>query len=590
VLAARGPSPRVHPAHHALAAASRDRGALVVDAFLLGLVVAVFGGLIAFGRRWSAPLERAPDIHLSLLVLPKYAFFSMSRGFVAYAFSLVFTLAYGTIAARSRRAERVLIPLLDILQSVPVLSFLPGLVIGLVGLFPGSNVGLELACVLAIFTGQVWNMTFAYFASLRAIPAELDEVARLHRFSKWKRFTGLELPSGMIGLVWNSMMSMAGGWFFLTVIESFSLRGEAYRLPGIGSYMNAAIVAHDGVAMGGACVAMVLVIVLVDQILWRPIIAWSQRFKIEEVGTANPPTSFVYNLIRRSRAAEWLRQRLASRSAARRARRPAARVEDGPPAGRGLVVRWAVRGGVAASIAAAVALIGWAAIALVRLLAGLAIGDWLTIVGDLGVTAGRVAGAILLGALWTVPVGLMIGLSPRLSRVCQPVIQVVASFPAPMLYPLLAPALVDFGMPFGVVSLLLMLFGTQWYILFNVVAGASAVPQDLREVAEVNRLRPLDRFRRLYLPGIFPFLLTGMVTAAGGAWNASIVAEWVPVGDQQTLSARGVGATIARAFGANDDARLAGGVLVLCAALLLLHRFVWKPLYRLSSDRYSLNR
>jgi NitT/TauT family transport system permease protein len=579
--------------HRESATPRRPEGqALWVDGLVLAMVVAVFGGLIALGRRWSAPLERAPEIDLSLLALPRYAFFSLSRGFVAYGLSLAFTLVYGTIAANSRRAERVMIPLLDVLQSVPVLSFLPGLVIALVTLFPRSNTGLELACVLAIFTGQVWNMTFSYFASLRAIPKELIEVSRVCRIGRWRRFTMLELPSAMIGLVWNSMMSMAGGWFFITVIESFKLRNEAFRLPGIGSYMNAAIEGHDVGAMVGACAAMVLVIVLVDQLLWRPVIAWSQRFKMEETEAAELPTSFVYDILRRSRLPAWLARCTQGIRWPGRRRAPDVQAGGGTIGvleqrpGRAIALRLA--GGASAILFAGLLLLGgWH---LLLLLAEVPAGEWLGIGSALGLTALRVSGVLFLGGLWTVPVGIAIGSSPRLSRVLQPVIQVIASFPVPMLYPLIAPALVGLGLPFGVVSIALMLFGTQWYVLFNVVAGAIAVPHDLREVAAVCRLPSIRRVGRLYLPGIFPYLLTGLITAAGGAWNASIVAEWVPVGEGQVLTARGIGASISRAFDTSDDGHLAASVLVLCVALVLLNRFVWKPLYRLADERFALNR
>lgn len=566
--------------------------ALWVDGLVLGMIIAIFGGLIALGRHWSAPLERAPDMDLSLLALPRYALFSLSRGFVAYGLSLAFTLVYGTVAANSRRAERVMIPLLDVLQSIPVLSFLPGLVIALVHLFPGSNTGLELACVLAIFTGQVWNMTFSYFASLRAIPKELIEVSRVCRLGRLRRFSMLELPSAMIGLVWNSMMSMAGGWFFLTVIESFKLRNEAFRLPGIGSYMNAAIEAGKVGAMVAACASMVLVIVLVDQLLWRPVIAWSQRFKLEEIEASEQPTSFVYDLLRRSRLAAWLGGSI--RVMGRRWRRRATPVHvgaatigvrDESPSGATLL---RLAGGAAAiGFAGLMLLGGWH---LLLILSAVSAHQWLAIVGALCLTALRVSGVLCLGALWTIPAGIAIGSSPRFSRLLQPLIQVIASFPAPMLYPLLAPALVALGLPFGVVSIALMLFGTQWYVLFNVVAGATAVPQDLREVAAVCRLPLFRRLWRLYLPAIFPYLLTGLITAAGGAWNASIVAEWVSVGKDQVLIAPGIGASISRAFDTSDDALLAASVLVLCVALVLLNRFIWKPLYRLADERFALNR
>jgi NitT/TauT family transport system permease protein len=561
-----------------------------IDAAILAFILGVFAGLIALGRQWWSPFRPEVEIDLSLASLPYYAFLSLSRGIAAYLLSLAFTLAYGSVAGHSRRAERVMIPLLDILQGVPVLSFLPGLVIGLVGLFPGSNLGLELACVLAIFTGQVWNMTFSYYGSIRAIPAELREVARLHRFGWWKRFTALEAPAAAIGLVWNSMMSMAGGWFFLTVVESFTLEGHSYRLPGIGSYMRVAVEERDVRAMLGACGAMVVVIVLVDQLLWRPLIVWAQRFKVEETASAEKPTSWVYDLVLRSRmvrrVSAGLRERLRSDGA------PPAAAASGETVGLREPTERAARLAAAAGWVVALGLGGLALLGawhLVTLLSVLRWRDWLGLLEALGFTTLRVLAVMAISALWTVPAGVAIGRSPRASRIAQPLIQLVASFPAPMVYPLLAPLVAAVG-GFGIGCTLLMVLGSQWYVLFNVVAGAMAVPSDLREVASVYGLRGFARFRILYLAGIFPYLITGLITAAGGAWNASIIAEWVPLGHGRVLVAHGIGSLISQAFDRSDDALLAAGVLVLSTALVAANRLVWKPLSRLADTRYALNR
>jgi NitT/TauT family transport system permease protein len=568
------------------------RGSLWADAALLLAVATLFAGLVSLGREWASPIQTATEIDLSLTALPAYALLSLSRGCAAYLLSLLFTIVYGGAAARSRRAERVLIPLLDVLQGIPVLSFLPGLVLGLVGLFPRSNIGLELVCIIAIFTGQVWNMTFSFYASVRAIPTELSEAARLFRLGPWMRLTRLELPCAMTGLLWNSMMSMAGGWFFLTVVEAFTLRGKSYRLPGIGSYMSAAVEAGDARAMAAACAAMVIVIVAVDVVVWKPLIAWGDRFKLGDAAHAEAPRSFVYDLVRRSRLAAWIRSRAdrARRGSGRRPPRPSPRrnppSRDRPPGAKTPLSRAA---GIVA-LAAAMALAGWGAHRLATLLAKLGPESWIEILASIGWTGLRVLAVLALGAAWAAPIGILIGRSAALSRALEPLVQLLASFPMPMLFPIIAPRLVAAGWSFGIVAAILMMAGTHWYILFNVLGGAAAVPEDLREVARVFRIGELDRFRLVDLPGTFPFLLTGLITAAGGAWNASIVSEWVPYGAGKILVAPGIGSLISRAFNEGDDALLAGGVLLLSLCLVSLNRFLWKPLYAFADRRFALNR
>lgn len=560
-----------------------------IEAFVVLVVAAALGGLITVGRDWASPLVEVTPVDLSLAALPKYTLFSLSRGVLAYLFSLVFTIVYGTIAARSHRAERVMIPVLDVLQSIPVLSFMPGLVVALVSVFPRWNVGLELACVLAIFTGQVWNMTFSYHASLRAIPSEQREVARLFRFRRWKLITGLELPSAMIGLVWNSMMSMAGGWFFLTIVESFSIGTKSYRLPGLGSYMASAVTAGDGRAMAGAIVAMVLMIVTLDQVVWRPIVAWAERFKNEETAAAEKPTSWAYDLLRRSWLVDWLQRR---RHAARSRVPATANADAALPVGvtePAAEARSPTRIGFAIVVAAFASLALWGGWKLVLLLAPVPPGDWLHIARCLGLTGLRVVAALAIGLVWTVPVGIAIGRSPKLSHALQPVIQVAASFPAPMLFPLIAPALLGLGAGGDAVAVVLMLLGTQWYILFNVAAGATSVPQDLREAAAAFRVVGMKRFVVLYLAAVFPSLVTGVVTAAGGAWNASIVAEAVDYG-RGRVAVDGIGSLIAEAFVSGNSSRLAAATVSLSVTLVLVNRFVWKRLYRIADGRFAMNR
>ena len=552
-----------------------------IDLLILAALAAFFAATIGLARRWEAPYRAATAIDLSPWALPRYTLLSLGRGLVAYALSLVFTLAYGSTAAYYRRAERIMIPLLDILQGIPVLGFLPGLVLGMVALFPRSNLGLELACVLMIFTGQVWNMTFSFYGSLRAIPEELREVARLYRFGWWKRFRSVEVPSAMIGLVWNSMMSMAGGWFFLTVTEAFTLGDRDFRLPGIGSYMSVAIDRGDVRAMACAIVAMVVMIVTVDQLLWRPLLAWAQKFKVEETSAGAEPQSWLLDVLRGSRLVPWLERRVGRLLAAVGPRR-----DDGGGGPRRVLASWALGVGAAAAFTGIVI---WGGMHLVDLLAAVTWREWGTLARALGLTFLRTVTAVMLGALWAVPVGIWVGLSPARTRVVQPLVQVAAAFPAPMIFPLVTLAVLAAGVPFSWGCVLLMLLGSQWYVLFNVLAGATATPQDLREAAEVYGLERTARWRTLYLPAVFPQLVTGLVTAAGGAWNASIVAEYVRYRGQ-TLVAPGLGALITQASESANFPLLAAGVLTMALALVALNRTLWRRLYHLADERYSLNR
>ncbi|MBK9064512.1 MAG: ABC transporter permease subunit [Acidobacteria bacterium] len=557
-----------------------------VDVLIFIAIGAAVAGVVALAQRWEAPIRPTVEIDLSPSALPGYTLLSLSRGFAAYLLSLVFTLVYGTIAAHGKRAEKILIPLLDIGQGIPVLGFLPGLVLGMVALFPRTNVGLELACIVMIFTGQVWNMTFSYIASLRSIPNELNEVARIHRFSFWKRFRTVEVSSSVIGLVWNSMMSMAGGWFFLTVNEAFTLGDRDFRLPGVGSYMAVAIEKGDKAAMAWAVLAMTVMIVAVDQLLWRPLVAWSQRFRTAEVSGEPEAHSWVLDLLRRS--AVLRRMRLKRR---RRPKAPAAPLPPPPEnapgsADAGARVRAALLFVLGFGAFAAALLGAWK---LVRLLSAVTPHDWLLLAAALGATFLRTLGALALAVAWTLPVGILVGRSPTWSRRLQPIVQIVASFPAPMLFPLVTGALLAFHVPFSVIAAVLMLLGAQWYVLFNVLAGASAVPPDLIEAADVYGVAGSARWRKLFLPAVFPYLVTGLVTAAGGAWNASIVAETLVSGGR-TLETFGLGSLITKATREANFPLLAAGVLTMSFALVLINRTVWRRLSRLAETKYALNR
>lgn len=556
-----------------------------IDLAVLILVAGVFAAFLQVGREWRAPSTQAVAIDLSLRSLPLYTVYSLSRGLAAYLVSLLFTLIYGYWAAHDPFARRILLPLLDVLQSVPVLGFMPGVVLACVALFPDTRTGLEIAAVLMIFTAQVWNMTFCYFHSLLAVPTEHRELASIYRFGRWRTLCSIELPGAVVGLVWNSMMSMAGGWFFLMINESFRLGDRDFRLPGIGAYMSVASERGDRRAMVAGVAAMVVMIVAVDQLLWRPVVVWAQRFRHDDTARGDLPGSWFLSLLRRSRLV---------RSGAFVLRRGGAKLASrgrGPVVGRAryripqaalrllsriFVAGWVVLGCVAAGI-------------FLRHAMTVPPSEWLTLFTLGGLTLFRVLAAVAIGSLWTVPAGIAIGLSPSLSRLAQPVVQVIASFPAPMLFPAVLGLLSVTGIPLSVGSVALLLLGTQWYILFNVIAGASAIPSDLREMGESFGLSRWQCLTRIYLPSVFPSLLTGWITASGGAWNASIVAEFVEYRGK-TLETAGLGQWISRAAFSAQYSQLVAGVTVMALIVTVFHRFVWQPCSRFAEQRCTLNR
>lgn len=558
----------------------------VMDLVVLAALGALVYGLVAAGREpagWAGPV--AP-VDLSPWALPGHALRSLLRAFAACGLSLAFTLVFGWMAASNRRAEKVMLPLLDILQSIPALAFLPPLLLAMTHSFPHNRFGLEVACVVVVFAGQVWNMTFSFYQSLRAIPQELRDAARVCRLTWWQRFAQLELPAAAPGLVWNAMMSMAGGWLFLTVAEAFVLVNRDFRLPGIGGYMSAAIHKGDAPAMCCGVAVMVVMIVAVDQLLWRPLVAWSQKFRLEDIEAGQRPSSAVLACLQRSRALAWLHARVWMPLVALGEPRSAAGATE-ISRGKFTATLWKAVGWALMLVLAAAVV--WGLARLAGLLAALSAADWLRVGGWTGLTFARVFAAVVIGTLWAVPVGVAIGFSPRLARAAQPVIQTLAAFPAPMVYPLVLVALGWAGVGIHTGSIVLILLGTQWYILLNVVGGAAVIPQELREAAAVYRMGRAERWRRLILPGIFPALVTGAVAAAGGAWNASLVAEVVHLGDK-VLTADGLGATICLAASRGEFALLAAVVLATCVVAAGFNRMVCHRLHRVAEERFSLGK
>ena len=556
-----------------------------IDLLVFGLLILLLYGLYNVETQWRAPVNTSFEIDLSIGALPRYTFFSLCRGLAAFGLSFFFTLVYGYVAARVRGADRVMLPLLDILQSIPVLGFMPGVVLALAALFPNTNVGLELAAVLMIFTGQVWNMTFSFYHSLRAIPSDLMEASAIYRFGWWRRFKRVELPFSTVGLVWNGMMSMAGGWFFLTINEAFRLGDKDFRLPGVGAYMSVAIDRDDYGAMVAAVIAMVVMIVIVDQLFWRPLVAWSNKFKFEDTAASTVTKSWMLELLRRTRFYAWLRERGERIQQTSREAPPATLVareprSKGPGLGKAIS---------SVSLITFIALCAWGGWKLAHLLAVLDTDDWSSIGIASMYTLGRTTLAVALGSIWAIPAGIYIGTHPRASRLLQPVVQIAASFPAPMLFPIVLLVLARFDISLSWGSIVLMMLGTQWYILFNVIAGAMSIPNELHEVATVYRFTRVQRWKRVLLPGVFPHLVTGWVTAAGGAWNASIVSEYIHAGGKLQIT-KGLGALISTAAESGRFALLAAGVLAMAIVVVLINRTFWKRLYDLAERKYALGR
>jgi NitT/TauT family transport system permease protein len=553
------------------------------DLLMFGAGIALFYGVLVIGKTWLGPFTPEVEISRNPLALVAYAGYSLLRITIAYVLSLTFTLVYGYIAAYNPRAERFMIPLLDVLQSIPVLSFLPGVMLAMVALFPGRQLGVEAGAILLIFTGQVWNMAFSFYASLKSIPKEMREAAKVYQFSWWQRFIEMELPFAAIGLVWNSMMSVAGGWFFLMACEMFVLGARDFRLPGLGSYLQTAASAGDTRSILWGVATMIAVIVLLDQFIWRPVIAWAEKFKVEQVESSDTPRSWVLDLIRRSRSLAQIRKKTV-RPLSERLMQYFSRVRStDEPEPASAWKTWSMR------LLAVVLLAGmsYGVVRVVMILTGLQKAEVQEAAIGLVATFVRVNLTLLLGALWTIPAGVAIGFNPRLARIAQPLAQIAASVPATALFPVVLLLLIRVGGGLGIGSIILLLLGTQWYILFNVIAGAIAIPTDLKECCSVFRMKGIERWKKLILPGIFPYLVTGMVTASGGAWNASIVAEYFHF-KGHIYTTVGLGATISQATDAGNFDLLLAATMMMAATVVTINRLVWRKLYVLSETRYRL--
>ncbi len=559
----------------------------VIDLGLACCALALFAAFVHTGEYWMGRPVPVVPISTSIWALPVYAFNSIFRIAIAYFLSLIFAVTYGYTAAYNPRIEAWMIALLDILQSIPVLSFLPPVVLAMVALIPGHQLGIEMGVILLIFTGQVWNLAFSFYSSIKTIPREMIEASRVYRFSAWQRFWQLEMPYAAIGLVWNSIVSVAGGWFALIACEMFTMGDRNFQLPGLGSYLQTATIEGNLGALFAGFAAMILIVVATDQLVWRPLIAWSDKFKFEQVEAADRVTSPILALLQRSRVFTTVPERVwtsleepiyrrLSRTRECRVIQPS---DDS--------VRGRVPPGLWVLAVALLSAAAWGGAQAVLMLHTITWPELRLLLESAVATFLRVVAALLISAAWTIPVGVAIGLTPRLARVVQPLAQVLASIPATAFFPILLIGLVKIGGGLGIGSIALMLLGTQWYILFNVIAGAMSIPSDLHEVAQIFHFTRWQRWTRLILPGIFPYLITGMVTASGGAWNASVFAEYSHLQDR-TLQTIGLGAQIDAATDNGQFPILLLATILISLMVVTMNRLVWRKLYRLAETRYKL--
>ncbi len=562
---------------------SDTKASLVGDIVVLLIIAALIymGITLAF----NAPSEvTGPKINLSLHVLPWYAFLSVSRMVAAYVLSFVFSLVYGYGAIKNKYAEMILIPLLDVLQSVPILSFLPVVLLSFSAILP-KNIAVELASIVLIFTSQVWNLTFAWYQSLSTIPGDLKEASEIFHIRGWLRVKTLDLPFGAISLIWNSMMSWAGGWFFLMAAEIFTVGNKDFRLPGIGAYLQEAATVGDIKAVCWGIVTLVSVIIILDQCIWRPLLAWSAKFKLSLTDSEPPVTSWFYDLLVDSRVLyrfrKWFSQKmdevdlwLLSLSSKKEKK------DNKRKRGTSLfaILIMAIISGI----------LGIYLYRSILLLGSLKVSQWWNILVSLLATFSRVMVSLLIALLWTIPVGVSIGTNPKIARWLQPLVQIAASVPATALFPAFLLIVLKLPGRLNTAAILLMLLGTQWYLLFNIIAGASTIPVDLIYTTKLLQLSKWQRWRTLILPSLFPYIVTGIITAGGGAWNASIVAEYIEFAGK-TLKTTGIGATITEATAKGNYPLLLAATLAMIVAVVTINRLVWRPLYSLAEKKYHLD-
>lgn len=551
------------------------------------LVVIALIGFVYIGIHlavYTPTVIKGPNISLSPKALPWYTILSIARMAAAYLLSVLFSVIYGRIAANSKKAQKYMLPLLDVLQSVPILSFLPVVVLSLRAVLP-QNIAAELGSIILIFTSQVWNMTFSWYQSLTTVPKELKEASSIFKLNNWLKFKTLEVPFAMISFVWNSMMSWAGGWFFLMAAEIFTVGDKDFRLPGLGSYLQQAAAKGDMTAIFWGIGTLIFVIVMLDQFIWRPLLSWSDRFKVETVEGEDVPTSWFYNLLRDANLLGWMnenvflpvREKIDQWLGSSLNAHPNDKEHSSWP---GYMLKF-----VPYILLASIVFGSYnAGLMLVRLSPK----EWSEIGLGLSATLLRVFAALIIALAWTIPLGVAIGTNKRLANFLQPMVQILASIPATALFPVFLLFLIALPGGLNIAAVLLMLLGTQWYLLFNIIAGASAIPQDLKYTAKLLHLNKWQRWKTLILPALFPYLITGSIAASGGAWNASIVAEYVNFGGK-IMSTNGIGAIISESTAAGNYPMLLASTLSMILTVVLINRFLWRRLYRLAEEQYRLD-
>jgi NitT/TauT family transport system permease protein len=551
------------------------------------LILVVLVSLLYAGIRLASPNPvLGPEIDLSPSALPWYALLSLGRMAASYVLSIAFSLVYGYFAGHNRSAERIMMPILDVLQSVPLLSFLPVVLLILTTILP-QRLGIEASAVILIFTGQAWNIAYSFYQSVRTAPTELQEASSIFRMNWWYRLRYVELPFGTLGLLWNSVVSWANGWFFLMAAETFRVGDRDFRLPGLGSYVQAAADAGDTRSIFFGFVTLVLLVVMLDQLVWRPLLAWADKFRIDLVENDNPPTSWFLELMQRSRLASAFMGHVINPIVRSLDRRYGARLkpEDRTLQKKGITWQRALRTLILLIFAGAVI---YQAVQAVQLLATLPIETWGRILVSTLASGARVFAAMFIGLLWTVPVGVAIGTNPRLAAILTPIVQILAAIPATALFPILVLFMVKLPLGLDGAAILLMLLGTQWYLLFNIIAGASVISQDLRDAVSMFGIKGWARWKTLILPAIFTYIITGLNIAGGGAWNASIIAEYTEY-NKQVYTVPGLGSMISEATATGNYALLLAATLTMIITVIAVNQFVWLRLHHLAQQKFRVD-
>lgn len=554
-----------------------------IDIVIFFIITGILSLIIYIASQWSGTYERTIEIDLNPAKIPEYAAQSLVRLFLAYLLSFAFSIWYGYTASRSKIHEKIMIPILDILQSIPVLSFLPGVVLAMISLFPGQRIGIEIACIILIFTGQVWNMTYSFYHSVNTIPKEMHEVVRLYKFNKFSKFLRLDLPFSAIGLIWNSIMSVAGGWFFLMACEMFILEGKDFRLPGLGSYIqtaaNSGSIEHIFYGLG----TMILLITVIDIVIWRPLVVWSQKFRMDAVQPEDERESLVLNILTTSVLFKKFGKLLINflTTVEKFSYKKIIKGESKLIKSTSKVL------GIFLFIGFLILLI-WLLIKAMSIVSQVTLENIWEIISSAFFSLLRTSAAVLIALAWTLPVGVYIGMNAKAAKFLQGIIQIIASIPATAVFPVIVLFLIKMGGGLDIGAIFLMLLGVQWYLLFNIIAGASAIPKDLIEISKAYGIKGFKKWKTLIFPCIFPYLITGLITAYGGAWNSTIVCEYVSFGGD-IISTKGLGALISSSSAEGKFGILLLSTLTMSFMVVAINRILWKRLFIIAKNKFILD-